>query len=198
MLHTVHYPHDIMTDRGTFTPSDHDQIARCRGPHNRLGFAYQMGFMRLTGRLPVQQPLEIMDDLLAFVAHEVALAARLIHDYAQRQATVSAHQEHIRLYLGFRPFGSAEQDELRRFILNEATRLEHLSALKAQSEAFLYDQRILIPAPSTLRRLAIAQRERARQLVYTRMIALLPTGLPAYLDSLLENPTGQEPSPLQR
>jgi hypothetical protein len=174
-----------MADRVIFTPADHDRIALCRGPHNRLGFAYQMGFMRLTGRLPSQQPLEILDDLLAFVAHEVSLDATLIHDYAQRQATVSAHQEHIRLYLGFRPFGSAEQDELRRYLLNEASRLEHLSALKAQGEAFLYHQRILIPAPSTLQRFVIEQRERARQLVYTRMIAVLPTGLPARLDELL-------------
>jgi hypothetical protein len=113
-----------MADRVIFTPADHDRIALCRGSHNRLGFAYQMGFMRLTGRLPSQQPLEILDDLLAFVAHEVSLDATLIHDYAQRQATVSAHQEHIRLYLGFRPFGSAEQDELRRYLLNEASRLE--------------------------------------------------------------------------
>ena len=108
MLHMVHYPREILVDRVVFTPHDHDLIALCRGAHNRLGFAYQMGFVRLTGRFPAQQPLEILDDLLAFVAHEVALDATLIKEYAQRQATVSAHQEHIRLYLGFRPFGPTE------------------------------------------------------------------------------------------
>ena len=151
MLHMVHYPREILVDRVVFTPHDHDLIALCRGAHNRLGFAYQMGFVRLTGRFPAQQPLEILDDLLTFVAHEVALDATLIKEYAQRQATVSAHQEHIRLSLGFRPFGPTEQDDLRQFILNEASRLEHLSALKAQAEVFLYQQRILIPAASTLR-----------------------------------------------
>lgn len=40
MVHTVHYPREIMVDRVVFTPADHDRIARCRGPHNRLGFAY--------------------------------------------------------------------------------------------------------------------------------------------------------------
>ena len=64
----------------------------------------------------------------------------LIKEYAQRQATISAHQEQIRLYLGFRPFGPTEQDDLRQFILNEAARVEHLSALKAQAEVFLYQQ----------------------------------------------------------
>ena len=197
MFHTVHYPREIMADRVVFTPADHDRIALCRGPHNRLGFAYQMGFMRLTGRLPSQQPLELLDDLLGFIAHEVALDATLIKEYALRQATVSAHQEHIRLYLGFRPFGSAEHEDLKRFVLTEASHVEHLSALRARAEAFLYQQRMLIPAPSTLRRLVIEQRERARQLVYTRMMALLPPTLPARLDALLESPAEQSQSPFQ-
>jgi TnpA family transposase len=197
MLYTVHYPREIMVDRVGFNAHDQNLIALCRGVHNRLGFAYQMGFVRLTGRFPAQQPLEILDDLLAFVAHEVDLDAALIKEYAQRQATVSAHQEQIRLYLGFRPFGPTEQDDLRQFILNEAARVEHLSALKAQAEVFLYQHHILIPAASTLHRLVIEQRERARQRVYTQMIARLPTGLPARLDALLESPTDQTLSPLQ-
>ena len=80
--------------------------------------------------------------------------------------------------------------------MSEASRVEHLSALRAQAEGFLYQQRILIPASSTLHRLVIEQRERARQLVYTRMTALLPTGLPARLDALLESATDHPHSPL--
>jgi hypothetical protein len=38
-----------------------------------LGFAYQMGLLHLTDGLPRQQPLEILHDLLAFVAQESAL-----------------------------------------------------------------------------------------------------------------------------
>ncbi|MEE9146329.1 MAG: Tn3 family transposase, partial [Candidatus Tectomicrobia bacterium] len=197
MLHTVHYPREIMADRVVFTPTDHDRIALCRGAHNRLGFAYQMGFMKLTGRFPSQQPLEILDDLLIFVAHEITLDATLIKEYAQRQATVSAHQEHIRLYLGFRPFGPPEHADLQRFVLTEASHVAHLSALSARAETFLYQQRILIPAPSTLRRLVIEQREHARQLVSTRMMALLPPALPARLDALLESPADHSRSPLQ-
>ena len=56
MLHAVHYPRDLIADRVRFTPADQAQIAQCRGAHNRLGFAYQLGFLRLTGRFPAQQP----------------------------------------------------------------------------------------------------------------------------------------------
>ena len=126
MLYLLHYPHELIAERVVFTPADLARIDRCRGSHNRLGFAYQMGFLHLTGRFPTQQPLEILDDLLAFVAHELAMDPAAIQDYAQRQATVSAHQEEIRFYLGFRPFDAAA---LSRFLSEEATRVEHMPAL---------------------------------------------------------------------
>jgi hypothetical protein len=33
------------------------QLGKCRRPHNRLGFAYQVAFVRLFDRFPQQQPL---------------------------------------------------------------------------------------------------------------------------------------------
>jgi hypothetical protein len=38
------------------------------GPHNRLGFAYQVGFVRLFGRFPQQQPFELFEELVCFSA----------------------------------------------------------------------------------------------------------------------------------
>jgi Domain of unknown function (DUF4158) len=102
-LHRLPYPHELRAERVVLTPAEQAQIARCRGPLNRLGFADPMGFRRRTGRLPTQQPLEILDDLLAFVAHEFALDPAGMQDDAQRQATVSAHQEPMRCHLGLRP-----------------------------------------------------------------------------------------------
>ena len=112
MLDTIPYPRELIAERVVFTPADHAQIALCRGAHNRLGLAYQMAFLRLTGRFPNQQPLELLPDVLAFVASELALAPTVIEAYAQRQATVSAHQEQIRLHLGFRAFGPTERQTL--------------------------------------------------------------------------------------
>jgi hypothetical protein len=197
MLHLLHYPREIIAERVVFTPADQAQIALCRGPHNRLGFAYQMGFLRLTDRFPTQQPLEILDDLLAFVAHELAIDPAAIQDYAQRQATVSAHQDHIRFQLGFRPFDAAARDALNRFLLEEATCLEHTPAFLARAEEFLRNRRILLPALSTLRRLAGEQREQARIQVYARMMACVPPELPPRLDALLHVDADAHFSPLQ-
>ena len=198
MLETIPYPRELIAERVVFTPADHAQIALCRGAHNCLGFAYQIAFLRLTGRFPSQQPLELLPDVLAFVANELALTPTVIEAYAQRQATVSAHQEQIRLHLGFRTFGQAERETLGQFLRDEALHLDHLAALVAQAEAFLRDHQVLLPALSTLRRLAGEQRDRTRQLVATRMMALLPPELPARLDALLHVEADHRFSPLHR
>jgi len=159
MEDTLRYPRELIAERVVFTPADHAQLALCRGDHNRLGLAYQMAFLRLTGRFPSQQPLELLPDVLAFVAGELALAPTVIEAYAQRQATVSTHQEQIRLHLGFRAFGPTERETLSQFLRDEALHLDHLAALVAQAEAFLRDRQMLLPALSTLRRLAAEQRD---------------------------------------
>jgi hypothetical protein len=46
----------------TLTAADLAEVAKCRRDHNRLGFAYQIGFGRLFSRFPAQQPLEICDE----------------------------------------------------------------------------------------------------------------------------------------
>ena len=72
----------------------------------------------------------------------------------------------------------------------------HLAALVAQAEAFLRDHQILLPALSTLRRLAGEQRDWSRQLVAAQMMALLPPDLPARLDALLQVEADHRLSPL--
>ena len=39
------------------------EILQRRRDHNRLGFAYQMAFVRLVNRFPAQQPLEVLPEL---------------------------------------------------------------------------------------------------------------------------------------
>jgi hypothetical protein len=93
-----------------------------RRPHTRLGFAYQLAFLRLTGRLPRQKPLEIAPDLLHVVALQLGdsvggdpeRASEELGRYAQRQPTISAHAEEIKAYLGYRAYeGADEQVALR-------------------------------------------------------------------------------------
>jgi hypothetical protein len=51
------YTHEQLIEYATLTPDDLAQVDLCRRPPNRLGFAYQIAFVRLTNRFPAQQPL---------------------------------------------------------------------------------------------------------------------------------------------
>ena len=59
------------------TKTDLLEIATCRGEPQRLGFAYQLGFVRVFQRFPVQQPLEICEELQSFIALQTGIDAEL-------------------------------------------------------------------------------------------------------------------------
>ena len=90
------------------TEEDLKQISNCRRPYNRLGFAYQVAFVRLLNRFTRQQPFEIVEELASFNAAQLGFDVRLLELYRKRQPTISEHQETITRYLGLRHFGDAE------------------------------------------------------------------------------------------
>src|SRR6266545_5956054 len=86
------------------------------GPASWVACITRRTHAQAVGRFPAQQPLEILDALLAFVASELAIDPTTIQAYAQRRQTISAHQEHVRLYLGSRWFGPTERERLSAFV----------------------------------------------------------------------------------
>jgi hypothetical protein len=92
-----------MVREATLTEDDLAEIAKCRRDQNRLGFAYQIGFVRLFSRFPAQQPLEVCDELLRFVSLQVGIDEKRIADYAPWQHTTSEHQKRIRDYFKLVP-----------------------------------------------------------------------------------------------
>ena len=49
------------------------RLGKCRRPHNRLGFAHQVAFVRLFDRFPQQQPFELNEELLSFTAAQLGV-----------------------------------------------------------------------------------------------------------------------------
>jgi len=122
------------------TDEDLVQIAKWRRPYNRLGFGYQLAFVRLFNRFPRQQPFEIVEELASFSAAQLGFDVRLLELYRKRQPTISEHEETITRYLGLRHFGNAEAAQLEKFVFEESWHLEQTAALKAQALEFLREQ----------------------------------------------------------
>ncbi len=186
-----------MVREATLTAADLAEAAKCRRDHNRLGFAYQIGFVRLFSRFPAQQPLEICDELLSFVAMQLNIDAANIEGYAVRQHTVSDHQAGIRDYLRLAVFDPEQAQALERFIFEESCRLEQTASLLARAREFLKERRILFPAESALLRLVGEQRKQAREHIVAKLAEGLSSGVVKALDGLLGVKEGEATSGLQ-
>jgi len=192
------YSRGALFRQASLTQADEAEIAKCRGEHNRLGFAYQIGFTRLFNRFPNQQPLEIDAELLNYVAVQLNLDAEAIKEYAPWQHTVSEHQARIRQYLGFRPYDAGQQARLEQFIFEESCRLEQTASLLARTREFLQEQRILSPADYALLRLVGEQKKLARERIVSRIADTMSSEMAHTIDNLLEIAPGDTISPLQR
>jgi len=85
---TLRYSHQYLIDIGRFSSTDLEKIGTYRGHHNRLGFAYQLVFVRLLNYFPKQKLFEIIEDILAFSALQLAIDNKHIRAYLK-------HQQHI-------------------------------------------------------------------------------------------------------
>jgi TnpA family transposase len=192
--------------RGRLTEADYGRLAQCRREHTRFGLAYQVVFYRLTGRLPQQRPFEVAPEVVGYVADQLRTTEGEGHEFIARYAggdrTVHQHQVELRDHLGVRSFGEAERSALRTHLRAEAAHLERPAGLVAAAEAHLRESGVLLPASSTLRRLAGEVRAEVAEETDARIGAALSDDVRATLDGLLDANDdraggGRPTSPLQ-
>ena len=112
------YSREFIAEKARLRPEDLGLVRTARRSHNQLGLAYQIAFIRLTGRAPGQQPFEILEDLVGYVATELNANPRDLDLYARRQPTLSAHLERVREHLGLTALSQpALRTRIRRGLL---------------------------------------------------------------------------------
>ena len=186
------YSRKQLIEAASLTEMDLQEVSRCRGAHNRLGFGYQLGFVRLFNRFPAQQPFELADEIVTFASIQLDIDTVLIFDYAKHHDAISDHQIRIRDYLQLRRFGEVELSDLEQFLFEEACRLEQTAALQTRAEEYLKTQCILLPADSTLIRIIGEQRQLAQARIHDQIAAHLPMHFECMLDELLQVPADLE------
>lgn len=75
------YSHQDLVRLAQFTPDDLARIHACRQEHTRLGFAYQLAFVRLYHRFPIQQPLEMDNEIVTYVSVQLDSPVSLMATY---------------------------------------------------------------------------------------------------------------------
>ncbi len=183
---TFHFVQDDIVHQAKFSQADLAEINKRRRLHNRLGFAYQLAFVRLSNRFPKQEPLEISEELLMYVGLQLDIPPELITEYEHRRQTIVEHRQAVLTYLGMYHFGEKEAQKLREYLFSEACRLEETGVLLVQARQFLKEAGILYPADERLKRLIMTVRKSAREYIFSRVTDSLSTDLKQRLDDLLE------------
>jgi len=114
------FSHEEIVREGKFSAEDMTEIKKRRRDYNRLGYAYQLAFVRLASRFPAQQPLEIDRELLTYVGMQLSIPDEALERYQNRQQTMAEHRTAILAYQGCRRFGEAEEALLEAFLFEEA------------------------------------------------------------------------------
>ena len=179
--------HLELVTQAKFSPQDLALIGQRRRKHNQLGFAYQLGFIRLNHRFPAQLPmLAIMDDLLTYVGVQLNIDIDVIEVYQQRRETIAEHRALLLDYLGLRRLQEDEVQQLEAYLFQEACRLEQTGPLLVRAKRYLREYGVLFPTDETLHRIISAQRQAAREHIYVRITDALPVELQGKLDRLLQ------------
>ena len=191
------YIRQQLIEQTTLSKEDIQETSKCRRDYNRLGFAYQIGFVRFQNRFPVQSPFEVMDDLLQFISVQLGIEPSEIHKYSPRQPTISEHQSIIRNYLNLKELVDSDIESVKQYIFEQSCRLEQTGALHSLLEQYLIDHNILQPADYVLQRMIGEQRELAKQYIYEKITSSLPKETQQKFDGLLEVEENSA-SPLQQ
>jgi len=90
--------------------ADKELIAKCRGAHNRLGFALQLTTVRWLGTF-LTDPLDVPAEVLAYLAEQLSVAdPSCVGRYMERRTTRFEHAELIVKARGLVNFAEAEKE----------------------------------------------------------------------------------------
>lgn len=178
-MSTGSFSHEEIVQDAKLSAQDIAEIRQRRRASNRLGYAYQLAFVRLANCFPAQQPLEIVPGLLTYISMQLSIPEGELDHYQARQQTLAEHRTAILAYLGWQRFGEAQEDRLGDYLFAEASRIEQTGPLLVLAKQFLKENAILFPADDTLQRLIVRHRQRARDHIYARVTGLLA---PRFID----------------
>jgi hypothetical protein len=169
----------------TLSGADLASIGRCRGDHNRLGFALMLCYLRHPGR-PIRTGERPPAALVAFVAEQIDVLPEALDEYLHFDQTRRRHSAELQERLRLRPFGRLPASELASWLLPHAIendRLVHLSKLVVDA---CRQGGIILPPPRTLERLCIDLRYEARREVRRRLTDGLSPDQRRQLDALTQ------------
>ena len=170
-----------------------------RRDENRLGFAVQLGTVRMLGTFLGEDPAAVPAGVAEFVAEQLGIPDPLcLRAYAERPMTAYEHQWEIRRERGYREFASGEAD-LRAFLAARVWALEEgPRALFDRAVLWLVEHRVLLPRITVLARLVAEVRSVEHERLHRLLADAPPPEQRRRLEELLVVPDDSRRSRLDQ
>ncbi len=153
----------------TLGPDDLAQVAQRRRRANRIGYAVQLCYPRHPGR-GLLAGEAVPNAMLALLADQIGRMAADFPGYATRSTTLRKHRAEIKALLGLRAFARMDVRAMLALGSEIAASTHRGETIVAGMVDRLRADRIVLPAASTLERLALIVRTRARKVAHANLI----------------------------
>jgi TnpA family transposase len=161
-----------------------------KDPHNQFGKALLLKFFQHEGRFP-ESINEIPDVIIAYVAQQLDLAETIIEQYDWLGRRSSEHRKDIREFMGFRRVTTADQHELRNWLLNDIMPDEYRPIyLEERVYARLRELHIEPPTKGRVKRLVTSAMHRYERVLFAQTVERLPPEIRNRLYDLIHH-TGE-------
>jgi len=149
----------------TFSLDDMALIRQRRRAANRLGFAVNLAYLRLPGRVLGIEEIPPAD-MLAYIAKQITCEPASFDVYAQRGETRREHLGELQAYLDVRSFQRDDKRAIAHVAVEQAVGSDRGDVIVSAMIEYLRERRILLPAAVTLENIALAARALARKRAY--------------------------------
>ena len=168
------------------------EVAKKRGPHNRLGWAAQWGTVRMLGTF-LADPGDVPHVAVEYVAEQVGVAdLSCIKNYPDRSPTQHEHAREIRGLPEYREFAETET-EVRTFVASRAAQThDSRRELFDRAALWLIEGRVLLPGITILASLVTTVRAEQLAAINDHLVEMRRE----LLDTLVV-PDGKKVSPLE-
>jgi TnpA family transposase len=133
-----------------------------RKPSNRLGFALQLCAFRYPGRL-LQKSEIIPQQVLIFIAEQLALSAADLETYGVRPETRYEHSSELQRLYDFKIFQEIKDDSFSKWLVEKAIHTRNNVELVSIFAQECRDQKIIFPGMTVIERLCADARVAAER-----------------------------------
>ena len=171
----------------TLNPADLDEVRRCRGSDKRLSFALQLCVVRLTGRfLGSTDYAHVPVRITNHVGFQLGLPPVLLVEPPAREATDLEHERRIRAHLGISVLDESSRASIETWLERQAADGLLVAELVALAEREIRARHFVLPALSTLERMAQRVATRREKDVLRAISDRLSSEVRIAIDDLLQ------------